>query len=138
MTHATDPTQTESFSQHISASLGVELPEFWALLGEHAPWALDGYLQMRRGVFGRPEDGGGSEIPKQYLEMIVVALDILQDNPWGLRVHTQAALDAGATPDELIQVVVLTIMSAGMVSYRKAGHLVIEQVAEHVRAEAGE
>lgn len=134
MGELTNETQA-AFGQHITASLGVDLPEFWAILGEQAPWALEGYLQMRRGVFGRAEEGGKGDIPKQYLELIVVALDILQDNQWGLRVHTQAALDAGATPDEIIQVVVLTIMSAGMVSYRKTGYLVLEHLAEHAQAQ---
>src|SRR5262245_19327962 len=120
---------SQLFAKHIKASLGLKMPDFWALLGEHAPFALDGYLTMRRGVFGLAEDGGTSQIPKRYLEMMVIALNIAQNNQWGLKEHTRAAIEAGATKDELIQLVVLCIMSAGMVSYRKAGYLVIEEIA---------
>jgi AhpD family alkylhydroperoxidase len=134
LTNNSNRSAESPFEKHIEASLGVDMPDFWAILGEYAPYALHGYLEMRRGVFGRAEDGATSTIPKRYLEMMVVALNIVQDNHWGLRAHTRAALRAGATPDELVQLVVLTIMSAGMVSYRKAGYLVLEEIREYEAA----
>jgi AhpD family alkylhydroperoxidase len=138
LTNSSHHPAAASFEKHIGASLGVDMPDFWAILGEYAPYALDGYLEMRRGVFGRAEDGATSTIPKQYLEMMVVALNIAQDNHWGLRTHTRAALRAGATPDELVQLVVLTIMSTGMVSYRKTGYLVLEELRAYEAASSEE
>lgn len=126
--------QPETFSQHIENTLGIDPPDFWDALERHAPWAVNAYYQMRRPIFGDGKGAPPDAIPKRYLELLVVGLDIIENNPWGVRVHTRAALEAGATPDEIVHAVVLTIMSGGMVSYRKAGYVAIEVVEEFVKS----
>jgi alkylhydroperoxidase/carboxymuconolactone decarboxylase family protein YurZ len=119
----------EEFESHIKQTLGIEPPDFWVTLWEHAPWAMEAYFKMRRPIFdGHSPDNEGFGIPQRYLELIVVALDIAQGNEWGTRVHARSALAAGAPPSDLVHTVVLTIMSCGMVSFRKTGIAVLEEI----------
>jgi AhpD family alkylhydroperoxidase len=110
-----------------------EMPDFWVKLAEHAPWVMDGYARMREGTLRGVGEGGA--LPKKVKELVIVALNILQGNVWGIHAHTRAAVQGGATVAEVAEIVALTIISRGMVSYRLAGHealLAAEQaVAEY-------
>ncbi len=120
---------------HFEKTLGTAMPEFWVKLAEHLPWVMDGYARMREGTF-RDMDAGGA-LPKKIKELVVVALDIIQGNAWGIRTHTRAAIQAGATLPEITEIVALTILSRGMVAYRMGGYDALV-AAEEVLAERGE
>lgn len=121
-------SNNETIFRHFESTLDIEMPKFWKTLGQYAPWALESYYAMREPVF-RDVDEGGS-IPKRYKELTVVAMDILQNNPWGVRVHTRAAIRAGATMQDVAETVVLSILAGGMISYRLAGAVAFEAAEE--------
>jgi len=127
------------FEEHIKETLGIDLPEAWIALGRHAPWAMEAYFKMREPIFNRESAEEAEQgIPPQYLELIVVALDIVQGNEWGTRVHARAALDAGTPPSDLVHTVVMTIMSCGMVSFRKTGYVVLEEIEKFMHSGDGD
>lgn len=132
MTTSADESGGE-IASHFESTLEIEFPDFWRDLERHAPWAMDAYHRMRTGVF-HPVGAEGTGMPKRYMELVAVALDILLVNTWGVDVHTRAAIRAGATLDEVREMVVLCIMSGGMVKYRLAGHVALE-AAERAIAE---
>lgn len=64
----------------------------------------------------------GGALPKKIKELVVVAMNILQNNVWGIRAHVRAAVLEGATMAEVAEIVALTILSRGMVAYRMGGY----------------
>jgi AhpD family alkylhydroperoxidase len=115
-------------------SLGTKMPDFWIKLAEYVPWVMDGYAMMRERTF-RDISAGGA-LSKKVKELIIVAMNILQGNIWGIYAHTRAAIRAGATPNEIAEVVALTILSRGMVAYRMGGYDAL-LAAEQAMAEQG-
>lgn len=101
-----------------------EMPDFWVKLAEHAPWVMDGYAHMREGTLRDVKEGGA--LPKKVKELVIVGMNIMQRNIWGIHAHVRAAVKDGATLQEVVEVVALSIMSQGMVSYRLAGYEAIK------------
>lgn len=116
--------------RHFEDTLGV-VPEPLRLLGEYAPGILDGYYRMRTWFFREPPEGA---LPKKIKELIYVALDCALGAPAHFaRAHARAAIRAGATKEQVVEAVSLSLMLAGMPKYMSLGHEVIK---EAVRAEA--
>jgi AhpD family alkylhydroperoxidase len=123
----TDIAKLKEFADHIDETLGLtELPDFWQLLGRHAPRTLDAYFAMREPLFSRSENHPG--LDKRSVELHIVALDIVTGNTWGVRVHTRAAIEAGASPHDIADVVSLVILSTGIINHRLAGYVALEEV----------
>lgn len=114
-------TRWDRIRAHFESTLHVEeMPDFWVKLAEHAPWIMDGYDVMRERTFLDAAQGGA--LPKKFKELVVVTMNILQNNVWGIRAHTRAAILEGATMGEVAEIVALTILSRGMVAYRMGGY----------------
>jgi AhpD family alkylhydroperoxidase len=71
-------------------------------LRELAPTEFKGFVELDKTV-GR-EDGA---IPRKYRELIAIAVACTTQCPYCLEVHTKAAKKAGATREELAEVVFL-------------------------------
>lgn len=106
---------------HFRASLHVDpLPEFWARLIQARPEVMEGYVALREPTM-RDVSAGGA-LPKKIKELAIVAENIIRVNPFGVKAHARAAVRAGATLDELWEVIALVIAESGMILYKMAGY----------------
>lgn len=83
-----------------------------ALLGERRGEALQAYLGLL-GTLGKSLD------PK-VKQLVLIALQTTQGSPRALRRHVPRALEAGATPDEVIDAISLALPVAGLTRVSEA------------------
>lgn len=96
------------------------LPEFWARLLQAMPEVMDGYVTLRERTMRDVSEGGA--LPRKIKELAIVAENIIRLNPWGVRLHTRAAIRAGATLPELWEVIALVVQESGMIFYKMGGY----------------
>jgi len=99
----------------------------YRLLAEMAPSVFKESMDLRQVLFGAE---GETALTPRVRELVVLGIEIAlkKSNPPPIG-HTRAALAAGATPEEIGEVVGLCVMIAGMLSYRESGRLVLQEVA---------
>jgi alkylhydroperoxidase/carboxymuconolactone decarboxylase family protein YurZ len=110
----------QEIRDYVRQSLGIKLPDMFAKLEELAPYALDGYMRMRQGVLN---DGGAAT--KKVKELVMTAMDIIIGNAWGAPIHSKQAMVDGATVQEVVETVALTLVEGGLHVYRNGGEDVI-------------
>ena len=101
-----------------------EIEADFARLARYVPEVLDGYFSLRQAVF---RDREGSAIDPKMRELLVLAIEVAcrKVNPppaW----HARKAIEAGATPQEVAEVVGLCIMLGGMMTYRESGRFALK------------
>jgi alkylhydroperoxidase/carboxymuconolactone decarboxylase family protein YurZ len=107
--------------EHFRHSLHVDpLPEFWARLIQAMPACMEGYVRLREPTMRDVAEGGA--LPKKVKELAIVAENIIRVNPFGVKAHVRAAIRAGATLDELWEVIALVIAESGMILYKMVGY----------------
>ena len=76
---------------------------FWTTLEELDPDYLEAFLQFR----SVPQKG---PLPQKYKELIFIAINVATTHLWpsGARRHIANALEAGATKEEILEVMQLT------------------------------
>ena len=76
---------------------------FWDTLAELDPDYLERFLAFR----AVPQKG---PLPQKYKELIFIAINVATTHLWpsGARRHIQNALEAGATKEEILEVIQLT------------------------------
>jgi alkylhydroperoxidase/carboxymuconolactone decarboxylase family protein YurZ len=113
---------------------GLAAAEEYRLLARHAPEFVDGYLRMRRALFG---DGARTALDPKVRELVTIAILVAlkKTNPPPIS-HTRKALEHGATPAEIAEVLALCILLGGMVTYRESGRFVMHEAADE-RADGG-
>ena len=105
-------------------------------LARHNPAAFIGYMTLRRGIFDEPSDGALSLKNK---ELIILAIEcaLKKTNPPPLG-HTRRAVAAGASVQEIAEVVSICIMISGMLTYQESGRFVLEEAERLVRVRDGD
>ena len=90
----------------------IEARGYWArfhdILLDRAPEFLQAYLAFQSG----PTDSG--VLPRKLCEFVYIAIDLSVNHMYerGARRHMEYALKAGATPEEVLQVILLTTVLA--------------------------
>ena len=108
-------------------TLGM-VPEPIMLLGTYAPQMLDAYNRMRRYYLREPPKGA---LSRKLKELLYVTLDIVLGAPdTAMQAHVKEALKAGATVEELVEAVTLTIMLGGMPKYMSTGYKAIKTAVD--------
>lgn len=97
-------SNTEEIIRIITESRGFVIP-WQAFLAKQDPEFVDllWRIQNRKGV-----------LPRKYKELIYIALDASQKYAVGLRNHVKEALQAGATKEEIIEVIQLVSFVSGV------------------------
>ncbi len=94
-------------------------PIGWDLLARYRPEVLEGYLALRQAAFNT---GPGAALTEREKELIIVAIEVARtktnEPP---RFHAKKAIDAGATVEEIAEVVSLCIIIGGMLTYQESG-----------------
>jgi alkylhydroperoxidase/carboxymuconolactone decarboxylase family protein YurZ len=94
-------------------------------LARHNPGAFIGYMRLRRGIFTAPPEGALS-IKTKELVILAIECALKKTNPPPLG-HTRRAMAAGATVAEIAEVVSISIMIAGMLTYQESGRFVLDE-----------
>src|SRR5262245_41839140 len=97
-------------------------------LAEYRPEVFHGYITLRRAAFNT---GPEAALPAKTKELIILAIEIAtrKTNPPPVG-HTRRAMAAGATVEEIAEVVSLCLMIGGMLTYHEAGWPVLELAQE--------
>lgn len=108
-----------------------EVLQSFELLIKYRPEVLDGYLALRQAAFNTGPDAALS--PK-IKELVIIAIECARTktNPPPVG-HARRAIDAGATLQEIAEVVSLCIPIAGMLTYQESGRHVLAAAEEHAR-----
>jgi alkylhydroperoxidase/carboxymuconolactone decarboxylase family protein YurZ len=99
------------------------------LLAEFQPDVFAGYMGMRKGLFREPPEGA---LDHKTKELVILGIECIskKTNP-PPTAHTRKAIEAGATPAEVAEVVGLCIMLGGMITFRESGRFVLREAVEH-------
>jgi alkylhydroperoxidase/carboxymuconolactone decarboxylase family protein YurZ len=107
-----------------------EVLQGFAGLAKYRPAVIDGYLTLRRAAFNVGPDAALS--PKMK-ELVIIGMEcaMMKTNPPPTG-HARRAVEAGASIEEIAEVVALCIPIAGMMSYQEAGRFVIEAAEQRI------
>jgi alkylhydroperoxidase/carboxymuconolactone decarboxylase family protein YurZ len=102
--------------------------EEFELLARFQPQVFTSYMSMRRGLFTQPH----GHLDAKYKELIILGIECMgrKTNPPPVG-HTRRAIEAGATPEEISEVVGLCIMLGGMITFRESGRFVLREAIAH-------
>ncbi len=103
--------KSEEIIRYFEKNLGW-VPDFAGILSKYNPEALEGYFAMRSSVMKDSRKGGA--LPLKFKEILYVVLDSVTNNTDGAIAHAKAAINAGATTNELAEALVLMAMLTGM------------------------
>lgn len=106
-----------------------QVEQEFALLAQFQPEVFASYMSMRRGLFQAPPDGA---LDRKTKELVILGIECMgrKTNPPPTG-HTRKAIEAGATPAEIAEVVGLCIMLGGMITFRESGRFVLREAVEH-------
>jgi alkylhydroperoxidase/carboxymuconolactone decarboxylase family protein YurZ len=106
-----------------------QVEQEFELLARIQPEVFASYMAMRRGLFQTPPDGA---LDRKTKELVILGIECMgrKTNPPPTG-HTRKALEAGATPAEIAEVVGLAIMLGGMITFRESGRFVLKEAVEH-------
>jgi len=100
------------------------------ILAERCPSSVIGYTTTRRGLMADRPEGG---LPRKDKELVIIGLESITAKVRPT-VHARDAVDHGATSNEVAEVVGLSLMLGGMITYVSSGryalHAAIEREAE--------
>ncbi len=97
-------------------------------LAKYCPEVVIGYLTLRQGAFKTPPEGGA--LPLKYKELLAVAIECARVMPSDY--HARKAIEAGATPQEVAEMVSLCIQLGGMVTYMHSGRYALKAAEDRL------
>jgi alkylhydroperoxidase/carboxymuconolactone decarboxylase family protein YurZ len=105
------------------------------LLSRYRPEVFAGYITLRQAAFNTGPDAA---LSAKLKELVILAIEIartkVNEPPTA---HARWAVEAGATPAEIAEVIGLCIMIGGMLTYQESGRFVLRE-AEQVYARTRE
>jgi alkylhydroperoxidase/carboxymuconolactone decarboxylase family protein YurZ len=106
-----------------------EVEREFELLSEFQPEVFSSYMAMRSGLFKTPPDGA---LDRKTKELVILGIELMgrKTNPPPVG-HTRKAIESGATPKEISEVVGLAIMLGGMITFRESGRFVLREAVDH-------
>ena len=105
-------SKVEEILESYKKQRGV-VPAYVEMLAELKPEVLKDYYTMRKKIF---EEG---IIPRKYKELILMAICFGRLYPGG-EGHMKAAVEFGATKEEIFEVLLLTIPGSGIPAFSTA------------------
>lgn len=124
--------QASYYKQHPEVLLG------FGGLAKYRPEVIEGYLTLRRAAFNV---GPGAALSPKFKELVIIAMEcaMMKTNPPPTG-HARRAVEAGASIEEIAEVVALCIPIAGMMSYQESGKFVLEAAEQRLQElqESGE
>lgn len=111
------------------------IESFGPLARQH-PAVLEKYIEMRRAAVNDLRVGG---LDLRAKELVILAVTCMgrKTNPPPV-LHVAKAMEAGATVQEIADVVALCIVVGGMITYQSTGRFILEAAEEYERQRSGE
>ena len=106
------PTGPEML-QYFQSAMG-QVPAFVALLAEHKPTLFEGYFKLRS------ENLKDGVLAQKYKELMLVALNTAERYQRGAEIHARAALQCGASKEELLDGMTTAILAGGIPGWIEA------------------
>lgn len=108
-----------------------EVEREFELLSQFQPEVFASYMSMRSGLFQTPPDGA---LDRKTKELVILGIECMarKTNPPPVG-HTRKAIESGATPKEISEVVGLCIMLGGMITFRESGRFVLREAVDHAK-----
>lgn len=102
------------------------------LLSQFQPGVFTSYMSMRESLFRDPPGGA---LDRKTKELVILGIECMarKTNPPPVG-HTRKAIDAGATPAEVAEIVGLCIMLGGMITFRESGRFVLREAVDRAAA----
>ncbi|MCP5281326.1 MAG: carboxymuconolactone decarboxylase family protein [Rhodoferax sp.] len=91
-----------------------QLPEFVSLLATHKPAVFKSYYKLRS------ENLKDGNLTQKHKELMLVALNTAERYQRGIEIHARAALQCGATQEELIDAMATAILAGGIPGWIEA------------------
>ncbi len=104
-------------------------------LARYCPEVLEGYMTLRQGVFMEPPHGALSLKVKELLAVAIECAVLKTNRPPTF--HAGKAIEAGATPQEIAEVLSLCIALSGMITYAESGKWALQAAIERANELAG-
>jgi alkylhydroperoxidase/carboxymuconolactone decarboxylase family protein YurZ len=105
------------------------IPEQYERLAKYTPDIMTSWTKFRSTTWKKPEAGG--HIPIKVKELIAVGIETALRKPHVG--HVEMAINAGATVEEIAEVLGICIMLAGMATYEIGGKDVLERAEKHAK-----
>jgi alkylhydroperoxidase/carboxymuconolactone decarboxylase family protein YurZ len=97
----------------------------WDLLIRHCPSVFVGYITLRKATF---TTGPEAVLSPKFKELVILAIELALTKVNAPPVaHARLAIEAGATPAEVAEVVSLSIPIGGVLTYLESGRFVLRQ-----------
>lgn len=88
-----------------------EIPAWIVTMNQSFPAMLQHYHSMRNNAL----DGG--RLPRKIKELILVAVNAAGLYPEGMKIHMNGALQSGASKEEILETLLVSILGGGIVSW---------------------
>lgn len=100
----------------------------YELLARYRPEMVHGYMTLRQAAYNT---GPNAAIPPHMKELVILAIEVAskKTNPPPIQ-HAKRAIERGATPQEVAEIISLCIMIGGMLTYREAGRFALQAAEE--------
>ena len=107
---------------------GGEVIRDFELLAKYRPEVFCGYIGLRQAAFNT---GSGAALEPKLKELIILAIEVARTktNPPPVG-HARHAIDSGATPAEVAEVLSLCILIGGMLTYQESGRQALRAAEE--------
>ena len=107
---------------------GGDVIRDFELLARYRPQVFEGYIGLRQAAFNT---GESAALSPKLKELIILAIEIARTktNPPPVG-HARKAIESGATPAEVAEVVSLCILIGGMLTYQESGRFVLRAAEE--------
>jgi alkylhydroperoxidase/carboxymuconolactone decarboxylase family protein YurZ len=104
-------------------------PEQYERLAKYNPDVMTSWTKFRSTTWKIPEKGG--HLPFKFKELLAVGIETAVGK---LHVgHVERAIDAGATLEEIAEVLGICIMLGGMMTYETGGKDVLKRAEAHAK-----
>ena len=111
-----------------------KLRDTLGVLAKYRPEVFYGYMKLRQGAFNMGPDAA---LSTKIKELVIIAIEVAtrKTNPPPIG-HTRRAIEAGATVEEIAEVVSLCLLISGMLTYHESGMHVLKAAEEFAAAKA--
>ena len=106
-----------------------EVPEHHERMAKYTPDIITSWVNFRSTTWKKPEEGG--HLPIKFKELLAVGIETATMKAHVG--HVEKAIDAGATVEEVAEVLGICIMLAGMESYAIGGKGALERAEKRAK-----
>jgi alkylhydroperoxidase/carboxymuconolactone decarboxylase family protein YurZ len=115
-------------------AIDEEIQRSFRLLYAHAPRTVDAYMELRNINYSLPPE---ASLTAREKELIILGMEcaLRKSNPPPV-FHAVSAVEAGATIEDIAEVISLAIMIGGMITYQESGRFILDEAEKLLQPNA--